>query len=264
MLKYIYGFKLQILSAMNYRLNTIIDLVFRNVSIYITILFWMLIYNNKSDINNYNINDIITYFIMISLFSNLVLNNAGFEINAHIKEGYLNSLILKPWNHKLVNYFTNMAVAVGNVVPQLIVTIAVVMIFSDEIVYKINLLNIIFLICFLIIASITSYLVWRILGYMAFWIEEASSVMWSFAILFNFIAGNFIPLDFFPKEILDIIKILPFSNWGYIPTRVYMGIYEFKELIWLTLINILWVIILMKFEKLVWNSGIQRYVSIGG
>lgn len=266
MLKYLYGFKLRLLNSVNYRFNTVVDLIFRNISVYITILFWFIVYKNQTNkvINNYSINDIITYFIMSGIFTKFVLGNAGFDVNSYIKEGMLNTILIKPYNYTMVNYFNNLSVGIGKMIPQLIFTLIIMLFFSDYMTCNINFTNMIFLIVFLIIASITSYLVWTILGYLAFWIDEACPVMWSFAVLFSFIAGNYIPLDFFPKWLKYTIEFLPFSNWGYIPIKVYLGMYDINKLLTLLLVNFIWVIILIIVERTVWNKGIKRYSSVGG
>jgi len=127
-----------------------------------------------------------------------------------------------------------------------------------------ELIDALFVLLFLLIASISSHLLWSLFGYMAFWLEEAHAVMWSFAVLLNVATGMFIPLDFFPKWSIPILEALPFSSWGYIPAKIYLGLYEVDKLIWLLAVHVIWIGVLILLHKLIWCGGIKKYSSVGG
>lgn len=266
MRKYLYGFKLYFLNAFHYRFNTIVNVLFSNLNILIQILFWIAIYKGSpnGEINVFSLNDIITYYIMSALFRNFILMQSGFYMCNLIKDGGLNGHLLKPYDCNKINYFNNLSRCITNLIPQLVFTVIISPFVAKYLTWNINLTNLVLLICFLMISSISSHLIWSLIGYSAFMIEEANSVMWSFAVLFNFLSGMFIPLDFFPKWCVDILQYLPSSTWGYIPTKIYLNLYSYNEMIVLLIVNIIWIIIFYGINKLMWSKGVKLYSSIGG
>lgn len=265
MLKYIYIFKLKSRNLVHYRFNSLVGLFFNSLSIIITIMFWIVIYSNaESQLNGYSLNDMITYFVIGVLFKNFIFMQAGFDINLLIKDGGLSGVLLKPYSYSILNYFNLLVGALGNLIPQLGLTLLIIPLFFKYLSLSFIWYNILFLFIFIILGSISSYLIWTLLGYMAFKLEEASSVMWSFAVLLNFISGAFIPIDFFPKWIIKIISYLPTSTWINIPTKIVMNKFSFNELIILFSVNVFWIVILYITRKFLWNKGIKYYSSIGG
>lgn len=266
MKKYLYEFKMFFLDAFHYRFNVIINLFFGNVSTIITVLFWILIYrsNGKTDINGFSLSHMITYYIVCSVVRGMIFSNSGFIYVRMIKEGKLNSELLKPYNINLSLYFKNLAACIAGIFPQMMLVIALVPVLHEISVLTIELQNLLFVLIFMVVSTVSSHMVWSILGLLAFWMEEANAVMWSFSVLFNLISGMFLPLDFFPELFLSIIKWLPFSCWIYLPTKIYLGLIDFAEMGLLLAVNIGWIIALWILYKVVWSIGIKRYSSIGG
>jgi len=64
----------------------------------VTILFWILIYrsNGTDVINMYTVSDMITFFVVSSLFRKFIINGSGFEISGMIKSGELSKALIKP------------------------------------------------------------------------------------------------------------------------------------------------------------------------
>lgn len=266
MKKYIYEFKISFLSSFHYRFNTIISLLFGNISIAITIMFWILIYQGDDSkvLNGFALQDMITYFLVGNIFRSFIINGSGFQYSNMIKNGGLNSVLVKPYNIGTALYFKNFSNIITGGLPQFILVVVLMPILYKYLSWNFSVKNSICLLMCLIISTISSHLVWSILGLMAFWIEEANAVMWSFAVLLNFISGMFIPLDFFPKWCSSLIEVLPFSSWGYIPTKIYLGAYDVNKMCFLLFLNLLWIIVLLLVYKCVWTRGIRKYSSVGG
>jgi ABC-2 type transport system permease protein len=102
------------------------------------------------------------------------------------------------------------------------------------------------------------------MGYMAFWLEEATAVMWSLVVLFNILTGFFLPLDFFPQWSVAILEMLPFASWGYIQTKLYIGFYTLDKQVILFAVQVAWVFALLLFNKMVWEKGVRKYSAVGG
>lgn len=266
MKKYLYGFKLFFLNSFHYRFNMFVNIIFNNINIVITVLFWRIIFqsNTTGSINNYSLSDMTTYYIISILFRSFILTDSGFYMSNAIKNGGLNGLLLKPYDCSVNNYFSHLASGITNLIPQLVVFAVCLPFISSMMTFHLSVVNTIFLLGFLILSTISSHLIWSIIGLSAFWLENAEAVMWSFAVIFNFLSGMLLPLDFFPKWCVQVIEKLPSATWGYIPSKIYISLYKTEEMLFLLIINIVSIIFLYFLKRVVWKKGLKRYSSIGG
>ena len=264
MKKYLYGFKLYFLNSFNYRFNAVINLMFGGLSMLITLFFWYLIYdgNNQKILNGFTFSGIITYFIIGSIFR--AYNYPGFMFSGMIKSGSLGPALLKPHNLGLHIYFRNIANLITGMIPQTLFVLCLMPFIASYLTWNLNPINAITLVLFFVVGTVSNFLVWSLVGYMAFWLEEAEAVMWSFAVLCNFLTGMFIPLAFFPKRSIPVLEALPFSSWSYIPTKIYIGLYEPDMQAFLLFVHLLWIAVLLIINKAVWNSGVKKFTSVGG
>ncbi|MCL2160196.1 MAG: ABC-2 family transporter protein [Oscillospiraceae bacterium] len=265
MKKYLYGFKMYFLNSFNYRFNTVVSLIFGNIGILIEILFWGLIYagDMEKTLNGYNLSAIITYYFVGGIFRRFIFWS-GVHYNDLIRNGTFGQVLVKPYNASVAMYFKFFAESITSILPQTLFVIASLPFIGKYLTWNLNLTNAIFLILFLIISSISSHLLHSICGYAAFWIENSHGVIWSFVVFFNLVTGMFIPLDFFPKWSLPILERMPFASWGYLPGKIYLGLFEANQLTELLFIHVLWIGILFCLNKIVFDMGVKKYSSVGG
>ena len=265
MKKYLYGFKMYFLNSFHYRFNTTINLIFGNIAILIQILFWRLIYNGDMEktLNGYTLSAIITYYFVGGIFQSFVYWS-GVQYNDMIRNGSLGSMLLKPYSISTAMYFKYFANSFTGMLPQTLFILVSLPFIGKYLTWNLNLNNVLFLILFLIISSISSHLLQSICGYAAFWLENSDGVIWSFVVFFNLVTGHFIPLDFFPKWTVSILEKMPFASWGYLPRKIYLDLFDLNELIELFIIHVLWIGFLLVLNKIVYYMGIKKYSSVGG
>ena len=243
-------------------------MLFGNLRLLIVIFFWNLIYggDTQKTLNGFTLPGIITYLIMVDIFGTLTftMRGSGFDYSGLIKSGALGPLILKPRNLGADIYFKNLSTGVASLIPQVILIAALTPFIGKYFVWEADLANSAFIIAFLLVGSVSVHLTCSLLGYMAFWLEEANAIMWSFAVLFNMAMGFFIPLDFFPGWLARALKVLPVSSWGYIQTKIFIGLYPIGRQTALLAIQAAWIGALFIANAYVWSRGIKRYSSVGG
>ncbi|MCL2813659.1 MAG: ABC-2 family transporter protein [Oscillospiraceae bacterium] len=266
MRKYLYGFKMYFLHSFNYRFDTVTGLIFGNTGLFIEMIFWSLIYTGdfEKTLNGYTLSSMVTYYLINRLFRHFILGSYGSDYVGMIKGGSLGQVLLKPYSINIYMYFKNLSGSFTSMLPQTLFVLAAMPFIAKYLTWNINLINLIFLILFLIISTLTSQLLTSILGYMAFWLENAAAVMWSLAVLLNLFSGMFIPLDFFPEWSIFVLERTPFASWGYLPAKIYLGLFDSNTLIKLLIAHSLWVVILLALNKIIFKIGIKRYSSVGG
>ena len=266
MKKYLYGFQVFFLNSVQYRFNTVIHLLFGNLSLLVTLFFWVLIFNGNfgTSIKGFTLSSTITYFIVSNILSKFTLQGSGFYYTTMIKSGGLGPVLLKPYHLEWSVYVQQLAANITGILPQVGFILVALPFIAGFLTWQMTAFNLLFILLFIVIASITSHLLWSIFGFMAFWMEEATAVMWSLAVLLNMAMGMYIPLDFFPKGWLSVLEKMPFSAWGYLPSKIYLGLLPIEKQLQLLWIHLSWIVILCVLHRFVWKAGLKRFSSVGG
>lgn len=98
-------------------------------------------------------------------------------------------------------------------------------------------------------------------GVMAFWLEETWILRVMLSIVSYFLSGAIIPLDLYPKWLVDILNLTPFPYLTYYPIKIFMG--EVTNLgLGLGLITF-WTIVFAAINHFIWKKGIRLYTAAG-
>lgn len=116
----------------------------------------------------------------------------------------------------------------------------------------------------LVMAFLLGFLIESLLGLIAFWFLEVSSLLFIYMMLNYFLSGHMIPLDFLPPQVQGAISFLPFKYLAYTPAAIWLGKYEASELPQLLLVEFLWVVGLLVLNRLAFHYGVKRYSAYGG
>jgi ABC-2 type transport system permease protein len=115
-----------------------------------------------------------------------------------------------------------------------------------------------------VMAFLLGFLIEALLGLVAFWFLEVSSLLFIYMMLNYFLSGHMIPLDFLPESVQQAIFFLPFKYLAYVPASIWLGRYSHGELIRLLCVELLWVLGLLLANRLVFHFGVRRYSAFGG
>ena len=116
----------------------------------------------------------------------------------------------------------------------------------------------------LLLAFLLGFLIESLLGLVAFWFLEVSSLLFIYQLLNYFLSGHMIPLDFLPDAVTWWIELLPFQYLAYVPPAIWLGKIPDGELLQTVLIEAGWVIALLAVNRWVFARGVRRYGAFGG
>ena len=116
----------------------------------------------------------------------------------------------------------------------------------------------------LIMAFLVGFLIESLIGLIAFWFLEVSSLIFIYMMLNYFLSGHMIPLDLFPEPLSQWMQMLPFKYLAYFPGTVILGKYSHQELIFELSIEIIWIVVLFSLNRIAFQQGTRRYSAFGG
>lgn len=205
---------------------------------------------------------IVTYYVMIALFTNLIWMHPEVNMSNQIREGKITNFLIKPHSYFLYQFLRESAWKVMRVsffMPILalitVLTREFISIPSPSAVLHAAVLipgaiAIIFMIGFLVASS-------------AFWIEENSTVLSVFWMLSSTFSGFYIPLDLLPSVFEQFSKLLPWRYAVYDPIAMLAGRTATMQFSHIFVGQIAWVIILYLLYRFIWYLGLKRYSSVG-
>lgn len=234
------------------------------------VFLWGAIYQAQSAgeervINSYRYSDIVAYYLLVMVgraFSSMPGLTSG--IARDVRDGSIKRFLTQPvdlidwmfWNrvaHKLVYY----AVATG---PFLLVFYLCRDYFRQEVTPTL----VAAWIASLIMAFLVGFLIEALLGLLAFWFLEVSSLIFIYMLLSYFLSGHMLPLDWLPEPVAGWIQWLPFKYLAFFPSAVILGRYSPPVLARELLIEAGWVVVLYLANRWALNRGLRRYSAYGG
>jgi ABC-2 type transport system permease protein len=116
----------------------------------------------------------------------------------------------------------------------------------------------------LVMAFLVGFLLEALIGMIAFWFLEVSSLLFIYMMVSYFLSGHMLPLDVLGPKVYQWIQYLPFKYLAYQPVAIFLGRYSAAELPRELLIECVWVLTLWAGCRLAFARGVRRYSAFGG
>lgn len=235
---------------------------------FISYYLWMAIYGNsdRAIIGGLQKNEMIVYVFMTYVTSNMVMVGIAEEINDHVKEGSVATMLIKPIDYRMSLIFK----AFGTILYRFFAPGIFVWIGLE--IYKVTVLEIpvtsVFNIILYIISCFLSILIYVLFDFCFGMIAFANTYMFGVLMakdaILSFLSGQLIPISFFPEVFQKIFDFLPFSSMIYAPVMIYLGKYTGMELSFVLMRQIIWVFLLYLLGSFLWHKITKRLVVLGG
>jgi ABC-2 type transport system permease protein len=265
--KYGRVFNIGIRNSLEYRFDFFTSLLFGTLPIFVSFYLWNKIYfAAEVTLTNsipYNLNHIITYIIIIQ-FIGMILSGPEGSMMTEIKSGGLSKYLIKPINYFVYNIILDFASKIINILPIAICFVGVGFIFNKYIILFNDIILIVPLFISIVFAYLIRYFVGLLLGMVAFWLTETSSLYVMTSRIIAFLSGVYFPLFLIPGVLYKIIMFSPLSYIVYFPAMITIGEMHGQSLVNGLLISGTWVLILLIATITTWKIGLKRYESFGG
>ncbi|RLS34867.1 MAG: ABC transporter permease [Planctomycetota bacterium] len=249
-----------------YRSDFALGTLFRFLPIITQIFLWGAIFgtmDTRSDkkIAGYTYGEFVAYYLMAMLaraFSSMPGLSSG--IARDIREGTLKKYLTQPID--MLGYLFWYRVA-HKLVYYVVATIPFIIVFylcRDYFPGWPDPLTIVGVIASLQMAFLMGFLIESLLGLIAFWFLEVSSLLFIYMMLNYFLSGHMIPLDMLPQW----VEWLPFKYLAYVPCKMALGKYSHAEMGQELLIEAIWIAALFWMNRWVFARGLRQYGAYGG
>jgi len=251
---------------LTYRADFAFSTLVRFLPIVTQIFLWSAIFQNAAgrSIQGYNFSEMVSYFLLVMLtraFSSMPGLSTG--IAGSIADGSIRKYLIQPvdmldhlfWHriaHKLVYY----AVATGPFA-------LVFWLCRQHLPAWPGWPVMLAFVASLLMAFVIGFLIEALIGLVAFWFLEVSSLIFIYMMLSYFLSGHMIPLELLSKWI-PFVDYLPFRYLAYTPTAILIGKIPREHLPVELLIQAGWIAGLFVLNRYTFHRGVLRYSAFGG
>jgi ABC-2 type transport system permease protein len=261
MQKYLRTFLLALQSQLTSLANLFGWLLVMSVPSAAFVLVWLAILGERESINGFTKGDFIVYYTFVTFAWYIAGGAFARTIGNGIKNGIINTTLLKPYNVILRLGIEEQAWKALSIFVALPATGAVLYAFRDIININLEGFQIALLVISLIFGGLIFALIEAITGLSAFWITDAWPIIHTVRIFLELFSGRLVPLTFMPPTLLIMANILPFKYIFYVPTSILLN--KSQHVILEISIQFLFVVILFGLYKIIWRFGIRKYEAIG-
>ena len=238
-----------------FTLNRIIEVV-----VYISV--WKAIYNQTGDAGGFTINQMVTYYILVTAIKSFALWGINEDMAHSIRNGKINKELLNPLTYFEYYFGINLGEISFAFIVGLATSIICSLIWGLSV--PINLLNLLLTILVIILGIPITFFIQMIVGTVGFY----SSSIWGMQILrvsvISIFSGVIAPITLFPNWFQRLANILPFKELVYTPVNIWLGQTQISEIIFVIVKQILWGVLLYIVAKIFFNHAIKKITINGG
>ncbi len=253
-------------NAMEYRADFLLGMVSALFPMFLQYFLWSSIYAlaKTPEIFGYTYSQMLAYVIFANIVQRLLRTYFEYEINEDIKNGGLDKFMVRP-----VGYFQyRMAAFFGSkLVHSLfmcLVIVAAVFIVNAIFGPIVTLVNALYFVVVLVLATFINFIVYFCVGMLGFWLTEIGFFFEAVRIVFIALSGGIFPLAVLGKGVESVLNWMPFRYTVNFPVDVLCGRVPDGDILAGCLVMLAWTVPLGFLAWLMWRAGLKRYVAAGG
>lgn len=236
---------------------------FRQVLRLLLIFFlWNSIYTGKGALFGYTKAEMLTYILLSSLVSTIVLASRTQEIAEGILNGDVVNYLLKPISFFKVYFTRDIGDKLLNSLFSIVEIALFVVLLNSPLILSQRENSLILCIFFALNGIVLFFFINLILSFIAFWSTEIWAPRFIMQILIFFLSGTYFPLDILPRPIYYILLATPFPYLYYLPVKIYLRGPDELFTIQL-LMSFVWIFLSYYAAKILWQKGLKSYSFFG-
>jgi ABC-2 type transport system permease protein len=233
--------------------------------IYMMILYflWKSIYSGKESIGGMTFSQTMIYMTVVTALAGLFQTYTENYISCRILFGSIIVDMIKPIDFQMQVFCRGLGTMIFNFsvisVPVVVLSIVV---FQLHYVIGVNcIFAFIAIINAIVLCSILDFTV----GLVSFYTESIWGITVIKEVLVATLAGVYVPLEFYPEKIRNMINILPFRAIYHTPmTLLVNNTYSFSEIIRLLLNQFFWVAVFLVVSRQLFRLAFKNIICNGG
>jgi ABC-2 type transport system permease protein len=258
-------FSLGVQSNLIYRWNFLLRVLVGFVPLLGSVFLWGAVFQNRPAIAGYTFDAMVAYFITLIMVDTVTVpNEDDFQIAEDIREGRINTLLLKPLDYRLYRFHLYAAARLVHAAFA-IVPLALAMIWLGHYFTGLPwLANLPLALAAVIGAAFLQFFFCFMLAMIAFWILDIGSVTFIVYSVEFLLGGHIFPIDAMPHWLQTLCLGLPFAYETWFPAAILIGHVHGAALVAGFAWQWFWVAVFYVLSGVLWKRGLKQYTAVGG
>ena len=263
MKKYLFIFKTELMSNLQYVFNIFIGFITYFIMIFTFLNLWKYMYSDPNEIiNGYSMNQMIWYVCITEiLWYVLGGRKLCHKISDDVKGGNIAYNINKPYNYILYSLFNHLGSCAIRLILYIILGMTVGYIFIGSF-PNLNIFSIIAVLITIILSTVISTLLVTFIGLFSFIIEDSGPLYWLYSKLI-LVVGTLFPIEYFPKVLQPILKFTPVYAVNYGPAKLFVD-FSLELFIVVIIVQVIYILIAYFLCLILYKKGVKRLNVNGG
>ncbi|MCS6860239.1 MAG: ABC-2 family transporter protein [Abditibacteriales bacterium] len=229
------------------------------------ILVWMAAYRTRDHIGGLNLQEMVTYYLAMTLLAVCITPHGEWDISMSIRQGLISQHLVRPIDYFLLQSLQQTAWQImkgGLFLPGFAL---IAFLFRDF--AQFPSLTVGGWLAFALSCGLTYLLFLELkflLGISAFWVGSAGGFIEVWYMLMLVFSGQFVPLTVMPDVIQRLGEFLPFRYLYYFPLMILLGKAAGDAVLRGLLTQAVWVGTMFIAVRLTWRAGVRAYEGFGG
>ena len=263
MKKYLYIFKSEVMTSLQYILDNIFGFIGYFIMIFIFLNLWRYIYSDPGEIiNGYTMNQMIWYVIITEILWS-VMSGRKFckSIINDVRSGNIAYNINKPYNYISYCISSHLGECFIRAIVYILLAFITGYLFLGEF-PNITISSFILVIIVGILSLVINTLIVIFIGLFSFIIEDSSPFYWIYSKLL-LVLGTIFPIEFFPERIRCVLEYSPIYVLSYGPAKLFVD-FSFSNFISILTAQIIYVLISYLLCLQIYKKGVKNLNVNGG
>ena len=262
MRKYLYIFKSELMSNLQYVSNILVGFIGCLIILFIQFKLWQYIYSDPNElINGYNMNQMVWYVVITEIiWMSVSGRKLCRKISNDVRSGNIAYNLNKPYSYVSYALFSHLgSTVIKFIIYGILATILGILLLGIP---SIKILELLLVILCMIIAIVINTLLIIFIGLIAFFIEDANPIYWVYS-KFILVIGTIFPIEFFPKAIQPLLSYSPIYAVCYGPAKLFVN-FNINTLASVMIAQGIYLIISYILCLLIYKKGVKKLNVNGG
>ena len=224
---------------------------------------WLFVVPENGTFSGYTQASMLTYVLAGAFINDIIFSTRTTAIASEINDGTLTNFLIRPMSYLKYHFFRDFGDKAMNILFSLIEISIILFLLKPPFIFQTNLMVLLLLIISIALGVVMHFFISIMIGFIGFWSNEGWGPRFIFYQAVGFFSGSLFPLDVLPKQVFNLIELLPFTYLTFFPTKIYLGELSSIEIVKGFVICSVWILLLFFLSQYVWRKGLKVYTAQG-
>ncbi len=266
MRKYLASFRLILMQAVDYRVESLLWILIDIFPITIAIITWKSIFQDKISLSGITFAQLVLYYLATILVDKLTATHFEERWIEKVQKGMIDIYFFKPIKLPTFLFSEMLANKLVGIFMFLFPFALFTFLFASGFIQTISFtpISILFFFGFIFLSLVINYLLSFAILLCAIWFEEAEALSHAKWLCISIFGGLMAPLEFYPQWMQNVANVLPFKRMISLPANMFTHTYSSQYLLCELGILFVYVLLFALLLSFLWEKAVKAYTSFGG